>query len=94
LVAGKREYVDHLSEFPELGAAAFASAEVRLEGFALLRVQRIQKVRADHLALVVLIAQSTANPLWLFSSRDFSLCRPMRILPLTVPRGTSMSWAI
>src|SRR5262249_49951557 len=68
-----------------------AVLQVGRKGFPFFGRQRVQNVGTYEVSIVILLVQSTANPVWLPSSSDLSFCSPIRMRPLTVPSGTAIT---
>ena len=83
----------HLAQAVELGPAAWAAGQVRLELGELIAIDGIERVGAQELA-GLFVRHHTSTPLMPASARTARMRRmPLRIRLLTVPSGWSSSWA-
>jgi len=89
-ITGQWQHVHHPTELRYFRSTRRTPLQVGHEGIPFFGRQRVQNVGACEVSIVILLAQSTANPVWLPSSSDLSFCRPIRMRPLTVPSGTAI----
>src|SRR5579872_3791837 len=94
---GRRQWQQarSLTQVGDIEAAFVARTRVSLDRARLFRRKRSQDVCAGALGHVVLrsvheLGAPTSRP----SKRARNFCKPMRILPLTVPSGTPINVAI